>query len=228
MAVLCVAVICLIFLGINFISNEIFISKYNKSEYTTNKLGVLGFTEPYISKYNNGCVYYNEGSYDVAISEFKAALNKNPKGDRDCYTRINLALSMVKTINPDEITEANIDETIELLKEAREYLLENGCANEDPDKAHNEDAQTLKEEIDDFIKQLEEQKKSENNDPDDNKDPSETDEPESEPESESQTKSQQEQQLQDLQNQAGQNRQEEMQNAEKHPYDLEYWNGPSW
>ena len=59
----------------------------------------------------------------------------------------------------------NVDLAIEILKEARSILCENGWADMDNMNYKSNDAQTLKEEIDEYIKQLEEQKEQQQQDP---------------------------------------------------------------
>ena len=213
-SLIALAVICLIVFGVNMISNERMKNKFAEGTYEVNKLSVLGFTEPYISYYNRGCVYYQEEKYDLAIKEFETALSKKPKGDHDCMTRINLALSMVKSFKEEDITADNLQNIIDLLNRARDILTENGCANPDDDNGHNEDAQTLKNEIDEFLKKLENMQQSESqSESSTSEDPSESEsENESESESESSTSENESlaQQLQQLQNQGQSERNNEM------------------
>lgn len=147
--------LCLIPLSVNYICNMRFISNYDKGIYKSSEVNqVLGFTQPYVYHYNNGNVYYNEGDYQGAEEEYRTALGYKPRGERDCMTRINLALAIVKQIDPESVTAENLDETIELLDDARNILVENGCAHRDDEDGHNKDAQTLKDEIDVFEEQL--------------------------------------------------------------------------
>ncbi len=145
--------LCFLCLLVNYRANESMILKYENGEYTENKLSVLGFTEPYISHYNRGNVFYQKGNYEGAIEEYKKALQLNPTHDRECKIRINLVLSMVAQIHADEITESNVDEVLETLDEARNVLYEHGCAASH-ETGHNEDAQTLKKDIDQFEEEL--------------------------------------------------------------------------
>lgn len=107
-----------------------------------------------VRDYNLGCTNYTLGWYDHAELYFKEAFKETHSEKEDCMIRINLALSMVRPLTPDSITEDNFDETIAKLEEAREVLLEKGCAHDADEDGHNEQAQILKDEIDEYIEQL--------------------------------------------------------------------------
>ena len=141
--------------------NENLISKYNKQVYSTSTapLFVFNFFEPYIAHYNAGNIYYKNGEYSNAIKEYQKALEKKSPKFKECRIRINLALSMIGQIGEDYDAPENIEATIDQLKEARSVLLNNGCATEDGD-GHSGTAEKLKEEIDELIKELENQKGS--------------------------------------------------------------------
>ena len=82
-----------------------------------------------------------------------------------------MALSIVKPITPESVNSENFDECIERLETAKTYLTENNCAHETDSKGHSKKAQTLKEEIDEYIQQLIEQSEKEKEEQeDDNKD----------------------------------------------------------
>lgn len=169
---------CFLCLIINFSANEMFIKNYNAGNYTENKLEVLGFYEPYISYYNKGNVYFKKGDYDAAAKAYKNALAKHPSHSKECMIRINLALAMVTPIDPSELTESEIDDTIQLLEDAKQVLYDHGCAAEDGN-GHNKDAQTLKEDIDRFeeeLKQRQEDQSETNSDDNNTEDTSEQDE----------------------------------------------------
>lgn len=113
---------------------------------------------PVVYHYNKGNDYYKEGSYALAEDEYRSAFKQNKSEKRDCDIRVNLALAMVAPFDRESITKDTIDDAIDSLKAARDILLENGCAMNDPDVGHDADAQLLKEEIDEYLKELEEQK----------------------------------------------------------------------
>ena len=153
-----VSLLCMAVLLVNYLCNEHFISEYKKGQYVDSTVNaVLGFTQPHIYHYNLGDVYYSQGDYEGAEQEFRKALEKKPGGESDCKTRVNLALSIVKQIDPDGVTKENLDEVIDILEGAKDILIENDCAHRDDEDGHYEDAQTLKDEIDAFEEQLRKQ-----------------------------------------------------------------------
>lgn len=138
-------------------SNNRMIEKFNEGTYEQNPLGFLGFTEPYVNSYNRGNIFYTLGQYELAEQEYEQAMRSELEERQDCRLRVNYALSMVEQIDPDTITEDDLDEIFAILDEARDVLCENGCASRDDNSGHYPDAQTLKNEIDEFERQLREQ-----------------------------------------------------------------------
>ncbi len=138
-------------------SNNRMIDKFNEGTYEQNPLGFLGFVEPYVNYYNRGNIYYALGQYELAESEYEQAMRSELQERQDCRLRVNYALSMVEQIHPNEITEENLDDVLAILDEARDILCENGCASRDDNSGHFPAAQTLKNEIDEFERQLLEQ-----------------------------------------------------------------------
>lgn len=171
--------ICFALLFVNYMSNEKFIKNYNEGVYESSRVTpVLGFTQPYVYHYNQGNIYYNRSDYEGAEQEYRKALESGLSGDKDCKARINLALSMVTPIDVENVTADNLDETIEILENAKNVLIENGCAHRDDENGHNSEAQTLKDEIDAFEEQLrnqvEEQEKEEKEDSEEDEQKSES------------------------------------------------------
>lgn len=190
----------------NYIYNEHVIGKYNNGDYSTDTstLKVLNCFQPYIAHYNNGNIYYQEENYDKAIEEYNEALGLHPPKDRECSIRINLALAMIKNLGEDYDVPENVDASIEQLKKAKEVLLEEDCATQDGE-GHSRTAEKLKEEIEELIRQLEEQA---NADPEPEDDGEEKDDTQSvEDELEENLK----QELQQIQSEAYQEREENLQ-----------------
>lgn len=144
---------CLVCLVTNFFANEIFVKNYKNGTYKENKLSALGFAEPYISYYNEGNLCYQKRNYESAIKAYQTALSRYPSKQRECNIRINLALSMIATIDSSQLTGQELEQAIATLKEAKKVLCEQGCAAEDGN-GHSRDAQTLKEDIDRFLAEL--------------------------------------------------------------------------
>lgn len=163
--IICVySILLLIFINLlfRFIYNKIFISKYEEENYTISNVdGLLfaNFFEPYIAHYNKGNLYYMNKDYTNAIYEYKKSLKLFPSESNECKIRINLALAMLKNISDNYDSEENIDNTLVVLKNAKQVLYEGGCANENDDKGHSKTAEKLKSEIEQIEKELELKKK---------------------------------------------------------------------
>lgn len=144
-----------------YIYNEVVISCYNRSDYSVSMepLSARNLGESYIAHYNQGNIYYQSGKFEEAIESYRKALEQNPPEDKECSIRINLALAMLGTMAEDYSAEKNAEASLEILKGARDVLLEKGCAANDTD-GHNKTAQKLKDEIDEVIKQLEQHQPS--------------------------------------------------------------------
>lgn len=146
-------VLVLMVFVVNYASNESMIKAYNNGIYEKNNLAVLGFTEPYISHYNQGNNYFQQGYYDLAIEEYEKALDYSMPEETECMVRINKVLAITAPIDKKKITVHNLMDNIAILREAEEVLTENGCADE-KGKGHNKDAQQLYDDIEEFIDEL--------------------------------------------------------------------------
>ncbi len=145
--------------------NETALINYKQEHYFTfpeNVVTYMDFGEKEVAPYNMGNFLYQQGKYEDAITWFYTALtevNENTEEGRDCSIRINLALAILHNYNWDNLDledEAQVDEAIQVLVTARQFLTENGCACEEVDTAtgHNENAEKLKKDIDDMLKKL--------------------------------------------------------------------------
>ncbi len=174
--VMCIVwcLVFLVFIGLfyNYMRTARAKSRFNNDVLKVSDLSELGFINPYKDHHNKGTAYYEEGDMESAEEEFRKALasRHDEESKDDCAMRIDLALSMVKPLTPESINADNVDLAIEILKEARSILCTNGWADMDNINYKSNDAQTLKEEIDEYIKQLEEQKEQQQQqqDPDNN------------------------------------------------------------
>lgn len=163
MAVFGVAGVLLLALSLSAIIrvgiNHSFISDYKKGVYAADKeegLLFLNVPESYLPYYNLGNVAYKKGDYNSAIAYYTNALALNPPGKRECKVRINLALAMVYSIDLMHLdSQEKIDTALIILYKARDTLLENGWAADNPEDARDATAQQLKEDIDKLIEQLE-------------------------------------------------------------------------
>lgn len=223
--------------------NERIIKKVKNNTYTgsAEALTFANFYQPYIAHYNRGNIFYNQHNYEEAIKEYNKALKCHVPDKKECSIRINLALSIIGKIPNDYDTPDNIDATIATLKEAREVLLPDGCAN-DEGTGHSKEAEKLKEEIDNLIKELEEKKEEQNDDGDEGDDENQDDQNQddqnqdnqdnsnaTETDAEEQHIDQLEQQFLDQQNEAYDERQEEMDSIQElYNYDYNFDNEGIW
>lgn len=130
-------------------------------------LTIINFPEPYVPLYNAGNAYYKLEDYDMAIDRYQRALEHHPKDGKECPIRVNLALAMVHKIDFDHLdSEKKIDKAIQQLRSARLVLTEEGCAAPEGPDGHDPEAQKLREEIDELIKQLEQMKQNQDSDGD--------------------------------------------------------------
>ena len=96
-----------------FISNEIFISKYNNGRYNSDDVKSLFFlnvSEPYIAHYNYGNILYQNDDFDGAIDAYTKALEFSPPEDKEESIRINLELAKRKKEMEEKDNEENEDE----------------------------------------------------------------------------------------------------------------------
>ena len=155
-AVWIVTALFLAILVVNYYGNRRLIERYGEGIYQQNELGFLGFTQPYINHFNRGNIFFQLGDYTKAKQEYQSALNLKPEDPYDCKVRVNYALSYVKPIDPDKITEDNYEDVIDICETAKSILSEKGCATENND-GHYYAAQKLYNEINAFIESLKNQ-----------------------------------------------------------------------
>ncbi len=165
-----------IFLGVRYFLNEWALKEYREGSLSDDKMEMLlklNFPERYLPHYNLGNIAYEKGDYDEAIVHYEEALKRKPgfyKEERNCRTRVNLALSMVKQIDLSDLsTEKKVNTVIKQLQAARTVLTEDGCANPQVGvyDGHSEDAEQLKKEIDQLIAQLQQNPQDQQQDPSD-------------------------------------------------------------
>lgn len=177
----------------------------------------------YIFIYNKGNKLYERFDYPGAIEAYQDALNANPPHFKECSVRVNLALAMIYNMGEDFAAPENIENSINTLLEARDILLEDGCASDDGD-GHSKPAQQLKEEIDKLLEQLQEQQGG-SNESEENNSGAQGEEPPIDEETEQQIQDE----LQNIQNTANEEReeaqqwQEELEAEMNFDYDINIW-----
>lgn len=136
--------------------NEKQITAYDRGDYSVyfDVLKYVNFPQGYLPYYNNGNVYYQQKQYGKAADMYREALKRNAPHPKECSIRINLALAMLYGLGDDYASPEKRDESLTVLYEARELLLEENCAT-DEESGHSKEAQKLKDEIDQIIDELE-------------------------------------------------------------------------
>lgn len=183
-------------------------------------IGCFLFLVVDFSACNKGNEYYKKGEYDAAIKAYQKALNRHPSHQMECMLRINLVLAMVTPIDPTEITDSQIADTIQLLEDAKEILYAHGCATEDGN-GHNQEAQTLKEDIDRFEEEL---KELQENEPEDDTENQESEQPTEENEVNEQDI---QNQLKEIQKQSTEERNQELTESESLD-NFDFYDGQTW
>ncbi|MGN0401476.1 MAG: tetratricopeptide repeat protein [Acetatifactor sp.] len=173
----------------------------------------------YIYHYNRGNGFYESGQYEKAAAEYEKALNCHIAHRKECNIRINTALAMVAPLdfkNTTKLSKKERKEYINILEDAVDVLVEEGCAHKNNQDGHDEDAQQLKDELQEIIEELEREK------PEEEKPDNEEDDPD-EPEI---TKKQQ-QQLEEIIRQGTGEHIKEMEEY-RQLKDYEYYDGNCW
>ncbi len=128
----------------DFCSNEKLINEYHNNNYDSNlseRLLKLNLHEPYVYNYNNCNIKYKKEQYNEAVNCYKEVLTHIIPSNRICDVRVNLALSLLKTIN---------DNNKEQIKqEALNVLYTNDCAKKgiEDRSGRDEKSEDLEEEI---------------------------------------------------------------------------------
>lgn len=142
----------------NYAYNAFVTYCYNNGNYSMDAkpLQMFNWTEKYVAYYNQGNIEYQKGEYLNAIEAYEKALELDPPEQKECAIRINLALAMLATIDATYQDTLYLEDVLNVLYSARDVLLEDGCATENGD-GHSAEAEQLKKEIEEIIKELEKQ-----------------------------------------------------------------------
>ncbi len=217
-------------LAFNYFYNEFTISKYDEHDYSYDDelITHTSILEEYIAHYNNGNIHYKKGEYEEAIEDYKLALEADPPHeDAECDIRVNLALAIIGTLPENYSAPENIEQSIQTLEEARDYLLEEECALNESE-GHDKEAQKLKEEIDALIEQLKQQQQSQGGSGDEDQDKPEN-EDDNQDSGEGDREEEIKEELQQLQEESHQDREDTLQLYEEMDTNADYnWGGEVW
>lgn len=182
-------------------------------------VAVTVYLQLYIFHYNRGNEFYELGQYEKAASEYEKSLKFYVPNGKECDIRVNYALSMCAGLNLNDIsglTENEKTVMIGILETAIDILVEEECAHRDDDNGHDNEAQKLKNELQEIIDMLKQEPQPE---PDDNEE--ETEQPEEDELSEEQ------QQLQEIMQQGTNEHTAGMEEIEMYD-EYSYYGGQCW
>ena len=182
-----VALVCAVFLIVRWCMSAYYVSEAKKGHYhpeIEERLTELNFPDGYIVWYNLGNYYFEEGDYKEAEDCYYRAIECGIPYEKECEVKVNLALAMINQLSDEEWdsfldaeTSAEMDAQARNVEKtlitARTILIEDGCAHEDDEDGHNEQAQILKDEIDELLNKDDEEEdedEDENEDQDDQED----------------------------------------------------------
>ena len=148
-----------LFLPVRHLLNERFLSDYGNGYYSDRFERLLLFPnipEGWLPLYHMGNICYQTEDYDAAVSWYQQALEKEPPAEeKECSVRITLALALLHKIDYDSLdTEEGARTAVRQLQSARAVLTEHGCADPEGSDGHSREAETLKKEIDELLKKL--------------------------------------------------------------------------
>ncbi len=103
----------------------------------------------YIAYYNAGNNNYREYDYSAAIEKYEKTLELDPPKEKECSVRVNLALAKIEMLEIEHDSPDAIENSILILEDARDVLLDETC--------DSEDANQLREEIEQELSRLQKQ-----------------------------------------------------------------------
>ncbi|MBP5385546.1 MAG: hypothetical protein J6Y57_11340, partial [Lachnospiraceae bacterium] len=144
-------------------------------EVPVENISIINVPEGYKIRYNLGNYHFAKGQYKKAEEDYHKALMHLIPYEKECPVKVNLALSMINQLSDDEWEsflaaesaddmDAKARHVEETLQTARSVLIEDGCAHADDEEGHDEQAQILKDEIDELLKKSGGQGGDEDND----------------------------------------------------------------
>lgn len=115
------------------------------------------FLQLYKYHYNKGNEYYDSYKYSDAAAEYNKALSYPVPDGEECAIKVNLVLAKIAPVNFDNVPEADLSDTIDLLSDCIDLLCEDGCAHKNDENGHDSTAQELKDELEQILEKLKEQ-----------------------------------------------------------------------
>ncbi len=158
-------VLCALFFILGWCLNAYYVSEAKKGIYHPEMerfFTRIPFPDEYVIWYNIGNYYFDKGDYGDAEEAYLMAISCGIPYGKECPVKVNLALSMMSQIDEDDWDEfldctgreeqsAGARRAEKVLKDARDVLIEDGCAHKDDEDGHDKQAQLLKDEIDELL-----------------------------------------------------------------------------
>ena len=159
--------LCALFFILRWGLNAWYVAEAGKGIYHPEMESLLSvFDKPdgYVIWYNIGNYYYENGDYREAEDAYLKAIECGIPYEKECPVKINLALCKLAQLDEDEWDaffdcsdsgdlNAQSRKVEKTLLEARDILTEDECAHEDDENGHDEQAQLLKDEIDELLEE---------------------------------------------------------------------------
>ena len=188
--------LCALYFMLGWCLNAYYVSEARKGIYHVElEKFFAGFHYPdeYIIWYNIGNYYFDKGDYGKAEDAYLQSIDCGIPFEKECPVKVNLALSMMGQIDEDDWDEffdctgpenisAGARRVEKILKDARDVLIQDGCAHEDDKDGHDKQAQLLKDEIDELLERSSLDDEEEDEDEDEEEDGDDGDEDEEEEE----------------------------------------------
>lgn len=159
-----VSLVCALFLIIRWSLNAYYVAEAKKGKYhygLEKSLTTLNFPDGYVVWYNLGNYYYMKEDFKEAEDDYYRTIERGIPYLKECPVKVNLALAMIGQLTDEEWDAFFDDSSEEMSAEARNVekslitartiLIEDGCAHEDDEDGHDEQAQILKDEIDELL-----------------------------------------------------------------------------
>ena len=157
--------LCALFFVLGWSLNAYYVSEAKKGVYHPEMekfFTRIPFPDEYVVWYNLGNCYFDRREYKKAEDAYLKAIECGIPYEKECPVKVNLALAMMAQIDEDDWDEfldctgydnitAGARRVEKVLKDAREVLIEDGCAHADDNDGHDKQAQRLKNEIDELL-----------------------------------------------------------------------------
>ena len=173
-----VSFLCAGFLIGRWLLNAYYVTEAKNGRYhieIEKRLTSLNIPDGYVVWYNIGNYHFEKGDYEEAENDYYRAIECGIPYEKECPVKVNLALAMINQLSEEEWdaffeskdtgeSSAQARTVEKTLVTARSILIEDGCAHENDEDGHYEDAQILKDEIDELLADSEDNEEDDEDD----------------------------------------------------------------